>query len=52
MRESFPQKAARALIKMLEDAPFPDEGTKKDSNDVLDVMAWRMNLDDDEEESK
>ena len=49
MRESFPQKALRELKKMLEDAPFPDEGSKKDSSDVLTVMAWRLNLDNEED---
>ena len=50
MRETYPQKALRELLEMLEDAPFPDEGRKKDSNDVLDVIAWRLNLDVDDEE--
>ncbi len=52
MRETFPQKAARELIQILEDAPFPDEGSKKDSNDVLDVLAWRLNLDNEEDSEK
>jgi hypothetical protein len=52
MRESFPKKVMRELKQMLEDAPFPDEGSKKDSNDVLDVLGWRLNLDAEEDSER
>jgi len=52
MRETFPQKALRELKEMIEDAPFPDEGSKKDSTDTLDVAAWRLNLANEEPEEE
>jgi hypothetical protein len=51
MREPYPQKALRELKKMLEDAPFPDEATKKDNTDALVGIAWKLNLDAEEEDS-